>query len=140
MTPSESSPADPARRDPRFAPLPWWRTGLALAVAAAAVALLWQAQAGSRFASVPGWRPGELRQLWQLFVGALAFALVATAVRPRHAHQVIAMALLAWVLIAFGPVALAAVIAVAATAAAVGRRLLRAIDLAAGDPLTALTA
>jgi hypothetical protein len=109
-------------------------------LAAGALALLWQAQVVSRFASVPGWRPGELRQLWQLFGGALVVALAAVAVRPRHAHRALAMALLLWIVVAFGPVAVAAVAAIAAAAAAVGRRLLRSVDPATADPLAALTA
>ena len=140
MRPPESSPVDPARRDAPLATLPRWRAALALALAAGAIALLWQAQVSLRFASVPGWRPGELRQMWQLFGGALAFALAAVAIRPRHAHRALSTALLLWMLVAFGPVALAAVAAIGAAAAAIGRRLLRSIDPATADPLTALTA
>jgi hypothetical protein len=140
MRPADTPPVAPLRPAARDAALPWWRVGLALAVAGAAVFLLWQAQVDGRFVSLPGWRSGEKRQMWQLFGGSLAIALAAAGALPRHAHRALTVLLLVWIVVAFGPVAVAGVAAIAAAAATLGRRILRSVDPSSADLLTALSA
>ncbi|MBK7794296.1 MAG: hypothetical protein IPJ62_18565 [Betaproteobacteria bacterium] len=140
MRPAESSAAESARHSPSGTPLPWWRAALALGLAAGAIALLYQAGVDGRFVSVPGWQPGEKQRMWQLFCWSLVAGLAVVGARPGQAHRVLASALLLWTVVTFGPVAVAGVAALVAGAAAIGRRLLRAIDPALTDPLAAVSA
>jgi hypothetical protein len=120
--------------------LSWWRVALALALAAAAVFLLSRAHADGQFASIPGWQPGEKQRMWQLFCWSLAAGVTVVVARPALAHRVFTLALLLWILAAFGPGAVAAVAVMLLAAAVIGRRMLHAIDPSIADPLTAASA
>jgi hypothetical protein len=141
MRPAAPHPADFAGTPAPGDAAPVWRAALACAVGIAALYLIYRAYVDGSFAGgISGWRSGERSRMYRLFFGSLVAAVAVVLARPKLAHRVLSLALLLWIVVAFGPTAVASVAAIAAASATLGRRMLRAIAPTAADPLTAVTA
>ncbi|HEY5308304.1 MAG TPA: hypothetical protein VIK97_07345 [Casimicrobiaceae bacterium] len=104
-----------------------------------AVAALWLAHIDGKFVSIPGWLEGEQPQMWSLFCGTLIAGIGIVLARPRTAHRVLAVGLLGWSVVAFGPAGVAAVAFLATTACFIGLALLRLLRMDSADLLAGVS-
>jgi hypothetical protein len=116
-----------------------FRAWLALGICVVATVALLTAYGDGKFVSSPGWQEGEQAQLWGLFCGALVVGLGIVLARPRTAHRLLAIGLLAWCVVAFGPVGVAAVVLLATTASFIGLALLRFLRIDSDDLLASVS-
>jgi hypothetical protein len=108
-------------------------------MALAACVALWLAYVDGRFVSNPGWLAGEQAQMWSLFGGTLVVAMAIVLARPRTAHRMLAIGLIGWGVVAFGPVGVAAVAFLGITACFIGLALLRFLRLDSADLLAGVS-